>query len=330
MVGWDYSIFFLALSLAIGFILVCYWLPEIKYRKYPDGVEKHGLVNEFRKITAQILGGAAIVLAFSWSYMRESESLRLSIISQNDNIFLEIGKISSQNSSVSTTYSAFLFDRLAKSSEYKPKVLLSLLSLVPRIKVRNGTFTSSEISRVEPSVSAVVYALGNNDWSDVAGINLDMSYSLLSGASFLKMKGLRKGNFDSAIILATNFESADLTGASFRGVKGADWEAYSGFRGQYWSDDILKRPGWENERFEFITNFRWATLKRADFRGSSLTGATFQGADLEGANFGGANISRVDFSEANLDKASFVGACADMSPLFSAGQPPIHLEACLH
>jgi len=77
----------------------------------------------------------------------------------------------------------------------------------------------------------------------------------------------------------------------------------------------------EYQKYDYILNFEYSTLRCATFLNTSVTGASFKNADLYGVNFSNTRLSRADFSGAkNLNTIILKDACFDEEPTLDREQ----------
>jgi uncharacterized protein YjbI with pentapeptide repeats len=126
--------------------------------------------------------------------------------------------------------------------------------------------------------------------ADLSGINLD-------DASFLGYPvDLSGAHFDGASLRRTNFELAELSGASFSNVKAGG----ASFHGA----DLAPRGSLQAADFSGTNT----DLSQANFVAADISGAKFGSADLTGANFSRALAVGSDFTGVRAGNVNFSGA----------------------
>ena len=317
------SVWVAALAGVIAFLAICLLVPVRMTRAVQFPSPKFEAEDNSRKTVAQILGGAALILTFAWSFLKDSETLEQSREQIANDQYLNAAKLLGENTASSRCAAAFSMAALSSTRvEYTQPVIDTLVALLRE-------HTPNAVSGVPQPIgvddACIVTALGKRTVGAEA-IRISMpSYYLVRG-SFFGASGFEGADLDGTKLWGADLRYANLAGASFRGAQMDDWKAY----GPAWSDAISKQADWKEWlKYRYIANFEGAKLSKANFEGAGLAGANFKGADLEGANLAGAQLSRAIFSGANLAGTTFCSgsdgarkcACADDPPIFDSGLP---------
>ncbi len=162
----------------------------------------------------------------------------------------------------------------------------------------------------------------NFSGTDLTGMTLP--YSLI-GTDFSRVRG-RNLNIKDAVMLSSNFDEADLSGAKLANasIGGetvlAAWPSmFDGLRTQGAMPPSITSMRGANLSFADLSG---ANLQRVDLSGANLTGANLRGANLKGSIFDGAILKGADLSGAmmacghmcgtiNQVRTSFVNATLD-------------------
>jgi hypothetical protein len=308
-----------ALIVGILFIVVCVYVPTrwTKRFRITDPDKKAEVEDSYRKTIAQVLGGAAIALAFAWTWVKDHETLEQTRIQSSNQQFGEAAKLIATESVDARAAGAYSMESLvvARPPYYAPAVN-TLKSVVKTHRPRPPA-EGEEQPRVTADIQAVIYVLGRLP----GGRRLEMTDLYLAGGNFSGLSGFRDADFRGAALFATNFSGADLTGAVFDGSQMSDWESVGSKR---WSYELYqqwkKDKAWERARY--VAWFDYANLTNTSFKNMSVAGASFQHAHLAGAKFDHVDVSRADFQYAiDLERAVFIEPCYGMQgePL---GLPP--------
>src|SRR5262249_40234203 len=154
---------------AILFILACWYLPMKLTRDAgiddPEKLAK--LQDSNRKTVAQIAGGAALVLAFSWTFLKDQQTLDLSRTQTVNQQFAEAAKLlangADAKSSTAEGRAAAIYslESIVNSrAEYYAPVVYTLLSLIHE---RQSSVRYPEGARpphVTNDVKAAIYVIG--------------------------------------------------------------------------------------------------------------------------------------------------------------------------
>jgi uncharacterized protein YjbI with pentapeptide repeats len=313
------SIFLIALAFALAFMVICYSLPIFILRwrfKITNKETRAELEDTYRKTTAQILGGAAIVLGFAWTWIKDHETLQQAKAQLANQQFAEAVKLLAsvdKDSKLAGIYP--LQNVVITNNDYYLPVLLILQTYIKTHQVSAGS-DGARPNHAPEDVIAAVFVLGHLPVNDVKLELIDLN---LSGANF-SGPGLQGVIFRNTSVYGGNFTWAQLKGATFDNVHMADWESYG--RNE-WKDDLAKDPNWQNwEKYRYIANFEHADLSGATFINTSVTGAKFAAANLTKAAFENVNIGRADFTGAvGLDTMSLYNVCYEGADARPAGLP---------
>lgn len=262
--------------------------------------EKLKLENETRKIMAEILGGACILigLIFTWETVRSTaESLRVSqeglLVSQKSlqvaqesqyneqftRAIEQLGKLDEvgKESQLAIRLGGIRgLERLAQTSEQDYWPIMDILTTHIREQARwlaNPKETATDSTGPKADIAAMLNVLGNRSKSYGKGESRPLD---LSGAD-LRRANLERFNFDNAIFRATHLENAFLKESKL------------------------------NQAILTLAYLNEADLERAQLNGADLTGANLSGANLSGAALRGAVLNAANFSGATLDGAELFG-----------------------
>ena len=136
------------------------------------------------------------------------------------------------------------------------------------------------------------------DGANFSGLDLSQMVmpSSLIGADFSKAKA-QSLVVDSALMISSNFDEADLSGARL-------------INAQIGGSEPIKQ--WPVELSEFRTQGGFppyiSTMRKANLSYANLSGANLQRVDLSGANLMGANLSGANLKGAKLIGANLAGA----------------------
>jgi Pentapeptide repeats (8 copies) len=312
------SVVFWAIIAALVFVAITLALPALwvhsRFATLPSD-KKAELADAYRKTTAQILGAAAIAATWSWTWVKDHQTLEQtrsqaeqSRIQSANQQYSELLKLVSSKDSVEAKVAGIypLEGLVQARRDYYTPVLNTLKSTIRKNEPKPAA-EGVEKTRVGDDVMAAIYVIGQLPLQPVA---VDMQHLYLVGGNFVGLPGYRGGDFQGATLFATNFSGADLTKAKFGGAQMSDWESVGSIR---WRDGALAAE-WAGpkawERVQFVVKFDYADLTGASFKGMSVAGASFQHADLTGTTFEEVDLSRADFQQArNLEKAVFTKSC---------------------
>jgi uncharacterized protein YjbI with pentapeptide repeats len=314
------------LFVAVVFIAICVWLPVRWTKRFDirEANDKAAVEDSYRKTVAQILGGAAIALAFAWTWIKDRETIEQSRIQTANQQFGTAATLISKGGLDARSAGIYSMENLvgARPQYYKP-VVNTLESMVKMQKPESVPDGARPLP-VSADIQAAIYVLGRMPQQESP---LDMQHTYLVGGDFRGLTGFRGANFKGAVLFATNFSGANLSDTHFDGAQMSDWES---FGRADWSDQVIQ--DWKTskawERVRFVALFDWATLTNATFEGMSVSGASFENADLAGTSFIKTDLSRADFKNArNLDQAKFLDNCYSGPEARPLGVPAEILKA---
>ena len=308
--------FLLALSVAAIFVVICAWFPAYWTKRFKViEPEKQAEVEDaYRRTVAQILGGAAIVLTFAWTWIKDRETLEQTRIQAANQQFGAAADLISKDDVDARTAGIYLMENLvaARSEYYTPVV--NTLKAVIKTHAPDPVLAGGRPPAISDEVQAAIYVLGRmprQNWP------LEMRHFYLAHADFRKLKQFQGADFSDSVMFGSNFSGADLSDAIFGGTQMSDWESF-GSAG--WSADVVRewrgQRSWE--RVQFVALFDWATLTNAKFAGVSLSGASFGNSELGGVIFSRVDLSRPEFHDATgLAQAKFTDSCygTDATPI---------------
>jgi hypothetical protein len=317
---WDVFIFFVSAIVAVVFILACWHLPKLATRGYkPTGTitspDENTLQDNYRKTIAQIAGGAALVLVFSWTFIKDQETLRLNGVQIVNQQFSDAAKLLANNdgkpaSAESRAAAIYSLENIINSrSEYYDPVTKTLLSL---LQSRSDEIQKSKQKGQEIGLDlkAALYVIGRFP-RPKGYLPLDFPGFYLVGGNFSSSVGYERAEFRGAKLHVANFFDAKLVKAKFGGADMADWQSYMDTTGMILTDELTQSKPWiDYIKFNYIASFRKAKLADAVFTAVWVEGVDFREADLARTDFTRSRISRADFTGAtNIGKAKFEGAC---------------------
>jgi hypothetical protein len=304
-----------AFVLAILFIFVCWQCPIFWTKRFhiTDTEKRAEVEDSYRKTVAQVLGGAAIVLAFSWTWLKDHRTLELDSIQTSNQQFGQAATLLGHKDVDARLGGIYSMENLVSTNSQYRMPVVNILKAVISAHQNRSVVEGAPPPKVNDDVLAAIYVLGRLP-SSQSGIDLQGLY--LVGGDFRSSVGFRGAKFYSAYLYRANFASADLTDANFDGAQMSDWESVGT---ALWSDQFIVdwwgSKAWQ--RVQYVVLFDYATLINASFQGTSVAGASFENADLTGTKFIRTDVSRTDFQNArNLDQATFQDSC--YGPL---GQP---------
>jgi len=325
------TIISIAVVAAIVFIIICFVTATLATRVsgITDAAARATFRDSYTKTVAQVLGGAAVVLAFAWTVIKDSQSLerdsitlKQSAVQSANQQFIDAAKLMADSSIEARAAGNYAFEKLVLAyPNYYDSVVSTLLAFAWQHRPEHEQFDKGiRPIRVTEDVNAAVYVIGKLplQWE-----RLYVRDYYLVGASFSGLPSFRGAEFLGATLFAANFTWADLTSAKFNGARLEDWVSY-GWQNNSWDKRMVGTRGdpneawWTWERYRYIANFDNAILIGADFRNTGVTGASFKGANITDAYFSGSDISRADFTNA-IGSAKFEGACYGRD---DPGRPP--------
>jgi hypothetical protein len=312
------TILYVAMLGFVAFLAACYYIPIFIVRRrfaIRSPKERADVEDAYRKTTAQVLGGAAIVFTFAWTWTKDNETLNQTKLQATNQQFTEAIKLIKEGGPDSKTGAihSLEFVYVARNEYYVP-ILRTLRAYIYGHKPAD-VIAGAAPTRVTSDIDAALYTLGRMTNKEPP-LNLVDAY--LVGATFAGLPGLEGADLRSAILYAGNFAWAQLKSVKFHNAKFADSESFgSGF-----PEKFKIAAEWETERFNFIANFDNASLAGAVFCNSSMTGASFKEADLANAKFVNLNISRTNFKDAkNISSATFAHVCFEGDAAKPEGLP---------
>jgi uncharacterized protein YjbI with pentapeptide repeats len=309
----DWMVILACVAVAGLFVLACWYLP-IRITSgiaIDDRRKLTELQDSIRRTIALIAAGAVLVLAFSWTFFRDLQTLDVSRAQMTNQQFAEAARLMAGNPD-GRVAAIYAMENIVNSrGEYHSPVVNTLTSMIQTQQRQLVAYPKG--SRPPPignDMKAALYVIGR--FPRPKNPPLDFRGFHLASASFASSRAFREANFRGAKLFAADFTGATLAGAKFEGAEMSDFDAYGNVNrpgGFTW--DLAQSKDWKDVvRFSYTTFFDSADLTNARFDRVYVNGVSFKGANLLDANFSGANLSRADFTGAeNLQKAKFDGAC---------------------
>jgi hypothetical protein len=300
--------FALATLIAGIFLAITWFLPVRWTKRFHIGeAEKQAEVEDsYRRTLAQILGGAAIVLGFAWTWIKDHDTIELTRIQTSNQQFGEAATLISGKSVDGRAAAIYSLGNLMQTRPEYITPVINILKSVIKTHQPKDSADGDPKAKISDDVAAAIYVLGRIPPS---GPRIDMSHLYLVGGNFKGSTGFRGALFYSAALYATDFGGVSLTDAIFDGAQMADYQSVGS---KQWSDQLAADwTTWKQwEQVQYVALFNDAVLARARFKGMSVAGAIFQRADLTGTKFEDTDLSRADFRDAkNLEMAIFTGNC---------------------
>ncbi|WP_448090820.1 pentapeptide repeat-containing protein [Pseudomonas azerbaijanoccidentalis] len=292
------------------FVAVCFIVPKVIDTQARLSKEQFERIDAGRKTMAQIIGGGALILTFSWGVVKDSNTLEQGRQQEANKQFLDAGKMLRDESDIIASVTAIyaLGDVATVRPEFHMRVRETLASYL-RSSARDLDEESNNggaYRRISQAQQVALDVLAARDLSkDDSHREVFLNGSYLAGADFFRSKGFARAYFQGAALYGANFRFSDFRGARFDGARFSDWQAF----GKDWRDDLTPQSKeWFWKKYVYSVNFEGANLQDAIFINASLSGAIFRGA----------NLSRVDFSGSNLSRADFTGAIGTDTAVFNS------------
>jgi uncharacterized protein YjbI with pentapeptide repeats len=289
------------------YVAACYYAPKFvvgnRFRARSPK-ERAELEDNYRRTTAQVLGGAVLVLSFAGTWIKDHETLDQMRIQAANQQFAEAAKLVATANPDATAAGIYSFENVVRTrEEYADPVARSLRAYIKGHQAASVEDGERPI-RIKQDAQAALYVLGTLPNSDTP---LDFEDMNIAGADFGGLQGLNNANFQGATLYGANFSYVMAQKANFGGSQMGEWESYGSKK---WSDPITHSDNWKWEKYRYIANFDHANLSRANFDGMSVAGATFEFAILTGARFVATDVSRASFAHADgITGETFVNVC---------------------
>jgi uncharacterized protein YjbI with pentapeptide repeats len=298
----------IATLFAIVFILTTYFLPRILIRKDGTPAERTA-IDERRRTLVQIGGGAALILSFTWTFLKDSETLTQSQATleqtrqqnANQQFLASVQMLDDEKKPALAVAAIYSLDRIvAARSEYHMPTRDTLAGLARATSATRQCDPQDRTPDSSDPVKAAIRVLGLRDTRlDAPNRQLDLHDSALVRVSFRDAGTAFAGaDFIGTVLFGADFRNAVLTNADFSGVCAGDYQAVGK---KDWADgQRAEEPDWkDSQRYRYVVNFSGAHLEGARFGHANLAGAIFANEDIE-ASLGGnvfdhANLSRADF-----------------------------------
>ena len=311
------ALFICAAAIALAFIWFCGWDARRRLAKFeiPEAKDRAELDDGFRKTTAQILGAAAVVVVFAYTFTKDNLTFEQARSQSAASTYSEGTKLLKETDPTVRAAGIYLVEKVAAlEAQYHDPISRTLVEFIrqktPHIRPAKPDF-------VGPDVKAAIHVLGRTaPISDQDKYSLTLDETNLAGADFSWLSRFRDRRLQGVDLRHANFQHADLRGALLSGSEMNDSGAY----GPDFTEDVPRRETWGWEKYRYAVQFDCADLSEAQLNDSGLVGVLFGRANLNSTNLDQSNISRADFTNVrNLDKVKFGNACADDPPSFPDG-----------
>ena len=298
------------LALGVSAIIVLWLVPKWQVRNLPvedteDRHKKFEFENEARKIIAQILGGAFILVGLFFTAQQLYVAQDVQTVAREAQLDAQEAQITERLTRATEQLASdrleiriggiYALARLARDSEDDFGSIVNILQTfvrenAPREKAEeefpSKTLYSDPSGLVYPAppadIEAALGSLIDLSFERDQGIHLDLHGANVEGAAFGTTGGSR-ANYQSTYLFNTNLQYASLIGVNLP-------------KGDFTD-----------------SNLRGANLSRADLSGVSLQSAqlnhaNFFGVDLIGADLRNAQLYEAGLANVDLDSADFQGA----------------------
>jgi hypothetical protein len=301
----------------VGAALYAIWrIPQYQGAKWAGHVPNDQLpelVNQFRQTTAQVVGGAALLLGLYLTWRRTGAAERTIEVERDRHVTERYTRAIDQlaHDRVEVRMGGiYALERIAHDSAKDAATIVEVLSAFvrerapikaeqPDLERRYGSGPQGGRRLVKTTIAtdvqAAVSVLGRyhrSSGAPRATIDLqftDLRTAVLEGADFSGAK-LQGARFDEAALQDTSFVNADLRGTDF-------------------SLSRMHRVNLAGTRIS-DANFSDADLAYANFAGATISGckathaifafANLRGATIEGGNFASSGFHRADFTDARV------------------------------
>lgn len=312
------ALFVSAATIALMFIWFCGWDASRRLTKFeiPDQKDRATLDDGFRKTTAQIVGAAAVVLVFAYTFTKDNLAFEQARGQSAASVYSEGTKLLKEENPTVRAAGIYLVEKVgALEAQYHDPISRTLVEFV-----KQNTFPihTAKPQFVGADVKAAIHVLGRTTpISDRDKYSLNLDHANLAGADFSWSSGFKERHLQAADLRHANFQHADLRRTWLNGSNMNDSGAY----GPEFTDEVPRGKDWDLWRkFDYAVQFDCADLTGAELADAGLVGVLFGHADMKFANLNNSNVSRADFTKVrNLDKVHFGIACADERPYFPAG-----------
>jgi Pentapeptide repeats (8 copies) len=313
----EYALFLVAAVIALGFIWFCGWDARRRLKKFNirNPKDRADVEDGFRKTTAQILGAAAVVIVFAYTFTKDNLTFEQARSQSAASTYAEGTKLLKEKDATVRAAGIYLIEQVgALDQQYRDPISRTLVAFVHQQTPRSRLLLPQY---VEPDVKAAIQVLGRTaPISDHDKFAMNLDATNLAAADFGWLMGFKERRLQGADLRHANFKHADLSGARLSGAEMNEWAAY----GPKFGPAVYQRASWAWEKYRYVVEFDCANLKDTQLDGTGLTGALFGRANMEATNLDRANLSRADFSSArNLEEINFGDACADDSPKYPEG-----------
>jgi Pentapeptide repeats (8 copies) len=311
------ALFICAAVIALAFIWFCGWDAKRRLAKFEisEAKDKAELDDGFRKTTAQILGAAAVIIVFAYTFTKDDLTFEQARSQSAASTYSEGTKLLKETDPTVRAAGIYLVEKVgALEPQYHDPISRTLVEF---IKQKTPQIRPAKPEFVGPDVKAAIHVLGRTaPISDQDKYSLTLDETNLAGADFAWLSGFRDRHLQGADLRHANFQHADLREAWLNGSVMNDSGAY----GPDFTENVPRRESWGWEKYRYAVQFDCADLSGAHLTDAGLVGVLFGGANMNLTNLHNSNISRADFTNVrNLDKVNFGSACADDPPRFPDG-----------
>jgi hypothetical protein len=291
---------FVWLGFGLAAIVVLWLLVEYPKREVSaisDSVERKKLENEIRRTALQIVGGAMLVVGLVGTY----STLQVSQKGQHADRFLRAVQLLGHESEEVRLGAIGSLHRLAEESPDDRVVVRNILAALvqsPRHRLQRSPKADGTLPVLPPTgeVESSLALLGSKLFESLPGPSINLSGVDCRGAR------LARARFPRALLVAANFEWADLTEAD---LSGAD------LRGAQFVSSGLNEARLVGAKLEGA-NLTYARLDCADLTDTDLVRTTFEPPETalraEGLRLVRSNLSGQDFWEVDLPQADLTAA----------------------
>jgi hypothetical protein len=136
-------IILIAIAVALLFIAICFTLAEAATRRagLANNAAKATFRDSYTKTLAQVFGGAAVVLAFAWTIIKDSKTLEQSAVRAANQQFIEAAKLMADEKIEARAAGNYSYEKLvAAYPEYYDPVINTLLAFILQQRPKSEDF----------------------------------------------------------------------------------------------------------------------------------------------------------------------------------------------